>query len=79
VCPPGATCVAIGPETPSCFQTCTTDSDCRMADGYVCQLFVTTPPDGFGPSANACAFKCARDSDCKAPLTCDVASGKCHH
>jgi hypothetical protein len=78
VCPPGATCVALGPETPSCFKTCASDADCRTAEGYVCQLFVVTPPDGFGPSDHACGFKCTRDPDCKAPLLCDVASGKCH-
>jgi hypothetical protein len=78
VCPPGATCVALGPETPACFKACTTDADCRTADGYVCQLFVITPPDGFGPSDHACAFKCTRDADCKMPLLCDIPSGKCH-
>ena len=76
VCPPGATCVALGGELPGCFQSCKTDADCRTAEGYVCQLFNTTPPAGFGPSSSACAFKCTRDTDCKTG-TCDVASGKC--
>lgn len=77
VCPPGATCVALGSETPGCFKSCKVDSDCRTAEGYVCQLFVTTPPDGFGPDDHACAFPCMRDSDCKQPLKCNVTSGKC--
>ncbi len=77
VCPPGATCVALGGETTACFQTCKNDADCRGAEGYVCQLFVTAPPTGFGPSDHACAFPCKRDSDCKQPLSCDVANGKC--
>jgi len=77
VCPPGATCVALGGETPGCFKTCATDADCRAGEGYVCQLFVTMPPIGFGPSDHACAFPCTRDADCQKPLTCDVASGKC--
>ena len=77
VCPAGATCVALGGETPGCFASCTTDADCRLAEGYVCQLFLTTPPIGFGPTAHGCAFKCTRDTDCQSPLTCDVASAKC--
>ncbi len=77
VCPPGGTCVALGGEVPGCFKACTNDSDCRAAEGYVCQLFSTAPPQGFGPNDHACAFKCTRDSDCQMPLTCDVTSGKC--
>lgn len=84
VCPTGATCVAIGGETPGCLQICTTDKDCRSP--YVCQLFITQPPAGFGPSAHGCGFACKRDSDCqptacgadcKGTLNCDIASGKC--
>ncbi|MEZ4235436.1 MAG: hypothetical protein R3F59_04595 [Myxococcota bacterium] len=77
VCSPGATCVAMPYETPACFAACTVDADCRVAEGYVCQRFPTTPPAGFGPVDHACAFPCARDADCTAPLTCDAASGKC--
>jgi hypothetical protein len=77
VCPAGATCVAIGGETPACFKSCTTDDDCRKAEGYVCQLFSTTPPVGYGPSNKACAFACKRSEDCQMPLKCDVAAGKC--
>ncbi len=77
VCPPGGTCVSLGGETPGCFKSCATDDDCRKAEGYVCQLFSTTPPIGFGPTDHACAFPCTRDADCHAPLKCDVAHGKC--
>jgi hypothetical protein len=56
---------------------CTADSDCRTDDGYVCQLFPTTPPDGYGPSDHACSFACSQDADCTSPLTCDIPSGKC--
>ena len=77
VCSPGATCVAPPFETPACMQACGADSDCRESEGYVCQLFPTTPPLGFGPSDHACAFACGKDEDCTAPLKCDVASGKC--
>ncbi|MCB9679840.1 MAG: hypothetical protein H6733_00085 [Alphaproteobacteria bacterium] len=77
VCSPGATCVAMPYETPACMASCAQDSDCRVDEGYVCQLFPTTPPIGFGPSDHACAFACAKDADCTSPLTCDVASGKC--
>ena len=77
VCPPGATCVSLGGETPGCFKSCTTDDECRKAEGYVCQLFSTTPPVGFGPTDRACAFPCTRDADCHTPLTCDVVTGKC--
>jgi hypothetical protein len=77
VCPPGSTCVSIGGETPGCFKSCQIDSDCRQAEGYVCNLFLTSSPDGFGPTDHACAFKCARDEDCKPPLKCEVLSGKC--
>lgn len=82
-CPPGATCVALGGESPGCFKTCSTDADCvrqpaNASEHYVCQLFSTTPPTGFGPSNMACSFPCARDSDCNAPLTCDVPTGKCN-
>jgi hypothetical protein len=76
VCPPGATCVAIGGETPACLKACSTDGDCRGPD-YVCQLFSTTPPVGFGPSDKACAFLCKRNEDCQKPLKCDTGSGKC--
>jgi hypothetical protein len=77
VCPPGATCVSLGGETPGCLKICATDDDCRKADGYVCQLFSTAPPVGFGPSDHACAFPCKRDADCHTPFTCDAATGKC--
>jgi hypothetical protein len=87
VCPPGATCVAIGGEAPGCYKTCSSDSDCRTADGYICQTFSTTPPAGFGPSSKACAFKCTEDAQCQPckgagsdqcqKLTCDVATGQC--
>jgi hypothetical protein len=76
-CPPGGTCVALGGETPGCFKACAADADCRVSEGYVCQLFVTTPPTGFGPSDHACAFACTRDPDCQQPLKCNVATGKC--
>lgn len=78
VCPPGATCVALGGETPGCFKSCQTDADCRVREGYVCQLFVTAPPVGFGPSDHGCAFPCKRDEDCKQPLKCNVGTGKCN-
>lgn len=77
VCPSGSTCVAIGGEVPACFKACAKDADCRAADGYVCQLFVTVAPKGFGPTDHACAFPCTRDADCMAPLKCDLASAKC--
>ena len=77
VCPAGATCVALGGESPGCFASCKDDSECRVSEGYVCQNFLTTPPKGFGPSNQACAFACTRDADCQSPLKCDVASGKC--
>lgn len=76
-CSPGATCVAFPYEVPACFAACTVDSDCRTAEGYVCQLFPTTPPIGFGPVDHACGFACAKDADCTSPLTCEVSSGKC--
>jgi hypothetical protein len=77
VCPTGATCVALPFETPACMQACTVDADCREAEGYVCQLFPTAPPAGFGPSSLACAFRCESDEQCTLPLTCNVATGKC--
>ncbi len=77
VCPAGATCVAPGSEVPGCFKTCAKDSDCRVGEGYICQLFVTKAPTGFGPSDRACGFPCKRDVDCQKPLTCDVVSGQC--
>jgi len=77
VCPPGGTCVALPFETPACMKSCTVDSDCRVDEGYLCQLFPTTPPIGFGPTDHACAFPCSDDDECTAPLKCDVASGKC--
>jgi hypothetical protein len=77
VCPPGATCVSLGSETPACFHACQADADCRTTQGYVCQRFVITPPEGFGPGEYACALPCTRDTDCKMPLTCDVPAGKC--
>lgn len=77
VCSPGATCVAMPYETPACMLACTEDADCRVDEGYVCQLFPVTAPDGYGPSDHACAFACAQDADCTSPLTCDVPSGKC--
>jgi hypothetical protein len=82
VCPPGATCVALGGETPGCMKTCANDDDCvrqpaRIGERYVCQVFSVTPPTGFGPSDHACSFPCTRDVDCNAPMTCDVPSGHC--
>ena len=77
VCSPGATCVAQPFETPACMLACVVDTDCRASDGYVCQLYPTTPPIGFGPTDHACGFACTSDEECTSPLTCDVASGKC--
>jgi hypothetical protein len=77
VCPPGATCVSLGGESTGCFKACASDADCRQADGYLCQLFLTTPPKGFGPSDHACVFACTRDADCQSPLKCNTLSGKC--
>lgn len=77
VCPPGATCVALPFETPSCMATCVDDGDCRSDAGYVCQLFPVTPPVGFGPSERACAFACTDDAGCTPPLSCETASGRC--
>ena len=77
VCPAGASCVSLGGESPGCFKSCTRDADCRTSENYVCQLFLTAPPIGFGPSDHACAFACTRNTDCQSPLTCDIPSGKC--
>ncbi|MEO7331120.1 MAG: hypothetical protein ABI193_21265 [Minicystis sp.] len=77
VCSPGGTCVSQPHETPGCLKTCAVDKDCRTTEGYVCQLFPTTPPIGFGPSDHACGFPCKDDAGCTSPLTCDAASGKC--
>ncbi|MCA9494736.1 MAG: hypothetical protein KC621_32630 [Myxococcales bacterium] len=77
VCPGGATCVALPFETPACLKSCSSDADCRASEGYVCQLFPTTPPNGFGPSDHACAFPCTTDDECTSPLTCEVSSGRC--
>ena len=46
VCPPGATCVALGGESPGCFKSCVSDADCRGSENYVCQLFLTTTTKG---------------------------------
>ena len=84
ICPKGATCVAIGGELPGCYKSCLADSDCRASEGYVCQLFTTMQPKGFGPTDKACAFPCKSDSECQLPLKCPVPfvagnpqSGKC--
>jgi len=77
VCSAGATCVSQPHETPGCFKSCTTDADCRTIEGYVCQLYPTTPPIGFGPSDHACGFPCKDDAGCTGPLLCDTATGKC--
>jgi len=77
VCPPGATCVSTPHETPGCLKACAADADCRTDEGYVCQLFPTTPPAGFGPSELGCAFPCKDDAGCTEPLTCNLATGKC--
>lgn len=81
VCPPGATCLSEPHERPGCHASCTKDADCRTADGYICQLYLTNPPNGFGPSTGGCGFKCTDDSGCNddgtTKLTCDVATGHC--
>jgi hypothetical protein len=77
ICSPGATCVSQPFETPACLKSCGADADCRQKEGYICQLFPSTPPSGFGPTDHACAFPCAKDEDCTSPLKCEVASGKC--
>ena len=77
VCSPGATCVSLPFETPSCMKSCEADAECRTKEGYVCQLFPSAPPSGFGPTDHACAFSCMKDEDCTSPLKCDVSSGKC--
>jgi hypothetical protein len=77
VCSPGATCVSRPRETPACLKSCAKDADCRESEGYTCQLFLSTPPSGFGPTDHACSFPCAKDEDCTSPLKCDVGSGKC--
>ncbi len=81
VCPVGATCVSEPHETPGCHKSCKQDSDCRGADGYVCQLYLTNPPGGFGPETQGCGFKCKDDSTCNKDMAktlhCDVTSGHC--
>lgn len=77
VCAPGGTCVSQPFETPGCLKACAADSDCRTKEGYVCQLYPTTPPKGFGPSDRACGFPCKDDAGCTTPLKCTVSSGKC--
>jgi hypothetical protein len=77
VCAPGGTCVSQPFETPGCLKACATDSDCRAGEGYVCQLYPTTPPVGFGPTDHACGFACKDDAGCTSPLKCTVATGKC--
>jgi hypothetical protein len=77
VCAPGGTCVSQPFETPGCLKACQADTDCRTKEGYVCQLYPTTPPTGFGPSDHACGFPCKDDVGCTTPLKCTVATGKC--
>ncbi|MEP7120896.1 MAG: hypothetical protein ABJE95_08305 [Byssovorax sp.] len=77
VCAPGGTCVSQPFETPGCLKACKADADCRTSEGYVCQLFPTTPPGGFGPSDHACGFPCTDDAGCTSPLKCTAATGKC--
>jgi hypothetical protein len=83
VCPPGSTCLSQPHETPGCWKSCTSDADCRIAEGYACQLYPINPrpnatdPAGFGPSATACGFPCTDDQGCTSPLKCDTATGKC--
>ncbi len=78
VCPPGATCISQPHETPGCYLSCTTDAQCRTGEGYVCQLYPTAPPGGFGPTDHACGFPCKDDGGCTTPLKCNVANGKCN-
>ena len=77
VCAPGGTCVSQPHETPGCFKACAADADCRTKEGYVCQLYPTAPPAGFGPSDRACGFPCKDDAGCTSPLKCAAATGKC--
>jgi hypothetical protein len=83
VCPAGSTCVSQPHETPGCWKSCSSDSECRTSEGYVCQLFPINPqpsgtdPAGFGPSAMACGFPCKDDLGCTSPLRCNASTGKC--
>lgn len=74
----GGVCIAFtdGPSTGNvCMDACSTNSDCREAEGYVCH-----DPDGDGGAAAYCrrphvGDACASNEDCGPDWTCNTGEG----
>jgi len=74
-CPSGSVCMGIALDQPACAQTCESDADCRVGDGYACKLL----PDPSGALVRIChqvktpglpGDGCSTPADCAGPAGC---------
>ncbi|MDP9037443.1 MAG: hypothetical protein M3O50_21810 [Myxococcota bacterium] len=67
-CPVKTSCIALNGDTPFCYKNCTSDTDCRTADGYICldvgAPLVLTGQQKVCYPGTAAALNCNYDTDC---------------
>jgi hypothetical protein len=50
LCPDGSLCMGVSLKQPVCIQSCASDADCRVRDGFACKLM----PDASGAMQSIC-------------------------
>ncbi len=66
-CPTGSSCTTINADSPTCYKTCTSDSDCRASEGYGCVDIGTALVQTGGQKIcypTSLMFNCNVDTDC---------------
>jgi hypothetical protein len=64
-CPAGSGCFSFTDGSTACLKTCNQDSDCREAEGYICDSY------------NTCWPGCNTDEHCPADWICDTNTNEC--
>ncbi len=63
-CPAGSTCFDFGANGSFCLDDCVSDSDCRVGDGYECDVDNTCWPVATPPTGAPVGGACQTDADC---------------
>ncbi|MFC1655085.1 hypothetical protein ACFL2F_04695, partial [Myxococcota bacterium] len=64
-CPSGSGCYSFTDGSTACIKKCNQDSNCREAEGYICDSY------------NTCWPACQSDDDCPTDWICDTNTGEC--